>query len=395
MVVKPRLLLAVGSALAVVLTAATPMLAATSEALPSPLRAANLLRVKDIAANGIIKPGVVAVGYQEASKPGQLYVAWSVNGGSDYRKSNGQLRRYRVVGDPATGMSLDICAGRVWVGTAWHHPSDRAGDSDVILTSRTIKGGAAQALMTSSEQDHRVRDVSVSCVSGRLIAVGWLQTNGSETTAKLLLRSVEPLGAKAAYEQTFDLGPADFGSGLSVASTPAQVAVAFVRNGDLRLHRLTVEDGRAGLASQKTIVWQGVSKPRLATKLNRLAVVYSDAGKVKAKLSKDRGVSLSKPYVLASTGGTRNPSYPYSVDVVGGRVVTTAAVYTPATGKTVSKRISSSDFGRSWNTLTFGNRGARVDALLKVKGQPTRLMEAWHNNAPQRAADTLRARYEY
>jgi hypothetical protein len=394
MVVKRGLLLAVGSALALVLTAATPMVTVGQEALPSPLRAANLLRVKAIATNGVIKPGIVALGYQEASKPGQLYVAWSNNGGTDFRKANGKLRRYRVVGDPAQGMSLAICAGRIWIGTTWHQPSDKAGDSDVILTSRTIKGGAAQAFVTSTSEDHRVRDVSVNCVSGKLLAISWLDRSGSQTTARLMLRSVEPLGTTPTYEQVIDLGAADFRGGLSAASIPQQVAVAFVRDGDLRLHRQAVEDGQAGVGSQKTIVWKGVRNPRIAARRDRLAVTYSDAGKVKAKLSRDRGVRLSKPYVLAPTGGTRHPSIPWSIDVVGGNVVATASIYTPTTGKSAPKRISTSDFGQTWKTRNYGNRGARLDAMLKVKAQPARLIEVWHNNAPNGQADTLRARYE-
>jgi len=394
MVVQRRLSLAVVSALALVLAAAAPMGAATKEVKPSPLRSANLVRVKDIATNGVIKPGVVAVGYHEAANPAQLYVAWSVNGGSDYRKANGNLRRYRIVGEPSLGMSVAVCAGRVWVATAWRHPSDRAGDSDVILTSRTIAGGAAQAFMTKRTGNHRVRDVSVTCVSGKLLAVGWLQKDRTKTSAKLMLRSVEPLGTTPSYKRTLDLGKAEFQGGMALASTPAQAAVAFVRGGDLRLHRLAIKGGKAGLSNQKTIVWNDVKHPVMATKGDRLVVAYSDAGRVKAKTSKDLGTSYSKPHVLAKPGGTKNPSRPYSVDVVGNRIVTTAGIYSAAAGRVTPKRISSSDFGGSWKTASFGNVGARVAALLKVKGQGPLLMEAWHNNAPKGYSDTLRARYE-
>ena len=97
---------------------------------PSPLRQADLLRVKDIAANGNTSEGaIVAVGWHEASKPGQLYLAFSTNGGKDYRRTNGNLRRYPIVGEPALGMSLDICDGRVWVGIGLSSDSDKAGDS--------------------------------------------------------------------------------------------------------------------------------------------------------------------------------------------------------------------------------------------------------------------------
>lgn len=394
MVVKRGTLLAVASALVLMLTAATPLSAATREAKPSPLRAANLLRVKDIAANGVIRSGIVAVGYQEASRPGQLHIAWSVDGGQDYRRNNGKFRRYRVVGDPRLGLSTDICAGRVWVGTAWRHPNDRPNDSDVILTSRTISGGAAQAFGTKRTKDHAVRDVTITCVTGKLLAIGWLQKNGKRSVAKLQLRTVEPLGTKPAYKRTFNLGPAEYRSGIAVASTPDQVAVAFARNGDLRLHRLAIEDGRAGSSSQKKIVWNDVRDPVMAARGDRLVVAYSDAGKVKAKLSDDLGASVGKPQVLARSGNLKNPSRPFSIAVVGKRIVSTAAVYDRGRNKLVTARISSSDFGESWKTRTFGNVGARVAALLKVKGQAPALMEAWHNNAPRGSADTVRARYE-
>jgi hypothetical protein len=392
MVVKRGLLFAVVTAASLVLTSVAPMAGATREAQPSPLRAANLLRVKDIGSNGLMKQGIVAVGYQETSKPGQLYVTWSVDGGEDYRRSNGKLRRYRVVGDPRLGMSLDACAKRVWIGTAWGNPNDRRGDSDVVLTTRTIDGGAAQKLLTKTSRNHQVRDVAVSCVSGKLVAIAWLQKSGPKARVKLLLRSVEGLGDKATYRKSLDLGIADYQSGLALTSTPEQVSVAFVRDGDLYLHRLGIEANQAGSSSQKRIVWKDVKYPQLAAHRNRLAVVYSDAGKVKAKLSADAGASVGKPQVLAWAGSNRNPSKPHSVDVNGKRVVSTASVYKD--GKTRAQRFSSSDFGQNWRTSSFGNVGARMATLLKIKGQPSRLMEAWHNNAPKGISDTLRARYE-
>ena len=102
----------------------------------------------------------------------QLYVAFSTDGGKDYRRTNGNLRRYPVVGIPNLGMSLDICAGRVWAATAYRSATDKPRDSDVFLTSRTVGGGAAQALMTSTSDDRRVRDATVTCVGGDLIAIG-------------------------------------------------------------------------------------------------------------------------------------------------------------------------------------------------------------------------------
>ena len=397
MVAKRRLLLSVATALTLVVTAAAPMVGATNEAKPTPLRAGSLLRVKDIAANGNTGKGqIVSVGWHEGSKPGQLYLAFSTDGGKDYRRTNGNLRRYPIVGIPSLGMSLAICADRVWAGTAYRSSSDRAGDSDVFLTSRTIGGGAKQALLTSTAVARSVRNVSISCVGNRYIAIGWLNKNGAgKTTARLMIRSLEPLGSVPSFKNTYNLGVAEFKSGLDVAATPASVAVSFVRDGDLRLKRYDVDPDTGAIKALplKTIVWQDVKNPRMAAKSKRLVVAYSDAGKVKAKTSKDLGATFGSPSTLVKTGGLKNQSRPYSVDVVGDRIVATATAYSTATGYR-PQRITSSTFGEKWSSRTFGNKGARYAALLKKSGQDPLLQETWHNNAPKGSADTLRARYE-
>ena len=398
MVVQWRILLAAVSALALVLAAATPIAGTTRKSKPSPLRAGNLLRVKDIAANGNTGKGqVVAVGWREASKPGRLYLAFSRDGGKDYRRTNGRLRKYPVVGDPRRGISLDICAKRVWAATAYHRSSDRPGDSDVLLTSRTIGGGAGQALMTRTSEDRRVRGVTVSCVGNQYVAVGWLNKNGNgKTTARLMIRSLEPLGTPPSFKKVFNLGVAEFKSGLDVAATPTSVAVAFVRNGHLRLKRFEVDRVTPGAISGvplKTIVWKDVKHPQMAARSKRLVVAYTDRGKIRAKVSRNQGETLGRPATLARTGGLRNPSKAHSIDLVGDRIVATARVYSKATGYE-PQLITSSDFGDTWSTRTFGNVGARVAALLKKQGRDPLLTEAWHNNAPKGSADTIRARYE-
>ena len=396
MVVKRRLLLAVASALTLVLTAAAPMMGASREATPTPLRAAGLLRIKDMAANGITKKGaIVAVGWHESSNPGQLYLAFSTNGGRDYSRTNGNLRRYPIVGDPKLGLSLDICAGRVWVASGYHSPSDKGPDSDVFLTSRTIGGGAAQALMTSTADDRRVRDVTVSCVGNAMVAIGWLEKTGNKNTAQLMLRSLEPLGRTPSFKETYNLGAAELKSGLDVAATPSSVSVAFVRDGDLRLKRFDIGDGPTiNSLPLQTIAWNDVRDPVIDARGKRLAVTYSDAGKVRLRTSTDLGGTLSKPHTIASTGGIKNPSLPYSLDVMGDLIVTTAGIYSKATGKVEPYRLISDDFGQRWRKTGFGNVGPRLAALLKKKNQAPLLMEAWHNNAAKGSDDTLRARYQ-
>lgn len=396
MVVKRRLLLAVASALTLVLTAAAPMMGASREATPAPLRAGGLLRIKDMAANGVTKKGaIVAVGWHEASKPGQLYLAFSTNGGRDYSRTNGNLRRYPIVGDPKLGLSLDICAGRVWVASGYHSPSDKGPDSDVFLTSRTIGGGAAQALMTRTADDRRVRDVTVSCVGNAMIAIGWLEKSGNKSSARLMLRSLEPLGRTPSFKETYDLGAAELKSGLDVAATPRSVSVAFVRDGDLRLQRFGIGEGNTiDSLPLKTIAWNDVRNPAMDARGKRLVVAYSDAGKVRLKSSTDLGETLSKTRTLARTGGIRNPSQPYSVDVMGDLIVTTAGIYSKAAGKVEPYRMISDDFGQRWRKRSFGNVGPRLAALLKKKNQAPLLVEAWHNNAAKGSDDTLRARYQ-
>lgn len=356
------------------------------------------MRAKDIAANGSTSRGrIVAVGWHEASRPGQLYLAFSRDGGRDYRRNNGRLRKYPVVGDPKRGISLDICANRVWAGTAYRRPTDRPGDADVLMTSRTIGGGAAQALMTNTSVDRRVNDVTVSCVGNRYLAIGWLNKNGAgKTTARLMIRSLETLGTPAAFKKVYNLGVAEFRSGLDVAATPDSAAVVFVRDGRLRLKRFEVDRATPGAISGeplKTIVWKTAKHPRMAAKWQRLVVAYTQRGKVRAKLSTDRGETLSRPTTLVRTGGVRNPSRAQSIAVVGDRIVATARVYRRADGYQ-PQRLSSSDFGQTWSRRTFGNKGARHAALLKTKGQAPLLVEAWHNNAPRGSRDSLRARYE-
>jgi len=397
MVVKRRLLLAVASAMTLVMTAAVPMMGATKEAKPNPLRAENLLRAKAIAAGTTASTPVVAVGWHEAAKPGRLYLTFSKDGGKNYRKNNGNLRRSPVVGVPALGMSMDICAGRIWVGTAYSSASDKAGDSDVFMTSRRINGAAAQALMTDTSADRRVRDVSVTCVGNDLIAIGWLEKKADKYRARVMLRSTQTLGTTPKFKRTYNLGTAEFGSGLAIAGTTHSLAVAFVRGGDMRLKRFSIGDGIPPSVTRhalQTIATKEVREPVLAASGERMAVAWSASGRVKAKVSTDLGKTFSGPRVLVPTGGLKKRSRPYSVDVVGDRIVVEAAAWAKATGKYTPQRIQSLNGGATWGVRSYGHAGARFGALFPGASKSSLLMETWHNNAPKGARDTLRARYE-
>ncbi len=394
MVVKRRLLLAIASALTLVMTAAAPMMAASyKEAMPRPLRQAGLLRVKDIAANGGTRAGaVVAVGWHESSDPGQLYLAFSLNGGRDYRRTNGKLRQYRVVGDPKLGVSLAVCGGRVWAGSTYREPS--GGGSRVFMTSRTVGGGAAQAFLTPSD-GRSVRDVSVACAGKDLLAIGWLEKKAGKYRARLVLRSMEPLGKVTAIQKKYKLGAADYKGGLAVAATPEAALVAYVRDGDLRVKRYAIDADDPSLIKpgpSNLVAQSDIKGPQMAARGNQVAVAFSDAGKVRAKFSSDLGVTFDTGKKLVGAGSLRHPSRAYSADVVGDRIVFEASA-NKKSGAT-PQRVESRDGGATWDTSAFGHNGARVGVLLKMSGQTPLLMEAWHNNAKAPKADTLRAKYE-
>jgi hypothetical protein len=393
MVVKRRLLLTVASALTLVMTATAPMMAGFKEVAPSPLRQTGLLRIKDIAANGnTAGRSVVAVGWHESSKPGQLYLAFRLNGGKDYRRTNGNLRRYRVVGEPKLGMSLAICGGRVWAGSTYQEAA--TGSTRVFLTSRTVGGGAAQAFLTPAD-GRRVRDVSVACASKNLLAVAWLEKKDGGNRARLILRSTEPLGQPTAINKKFKFGPAEFKSGISVTATPGAALVSYVGAGNLRLKRFEIDAGNPSNITTgpvSTLARGDIKRPQIAARGNRVVLAYGDAGKVKARLSSDLGASFGSASTVVGSGNLRNPSVVYSADVVGDRIVLEVAANKQ--GKLSPQRVQSTNAGATWGTRSFGHIGARVGALLKEKGKAPMLMEAWHNNAPKPSADTLRAKYE-
>ncbi len=396
MVVKRRYLLAVTTALSVAVTAAAPVAAASyKEAKPSPLRQDSTLRVRDVAANGQTGSGaIVAVGWRQASKPAKLFLAFSTDGGRDYRRTNGRLRKYPILGDGKLGMSLAICSGRVWAGSAFHNPGDDSGDTDVILTTRTIGGGAAQSFMTDTTDDRRVREVQVACAGKNLIAIGWLEKMDGKVRARLMLRSAEPLGDAPAFEETYDLGAAVLKDGIGVAATPDAVQVVWTKGGkrNIRAKRFLVSG--SGIPSitpnpTTTIAFEDARFPQIAARGSRVVVSYTDAGKIKVKLSKNRGGSYGKATKIVGNGTINKPSRSHSVDIIGSRIVVEASANKQ--GAFTSRRIQSQNLGSTWKTQDFGNNGARVGALLRKKGKDPKLMEAWHNNG---SVDTLRASYE-
>lgn len=396
MVVKRRFLLAVATAMAVSVTAAAPVAAVSyKEAKPSPLRKDTMLRVRDIAANGQTSEGaVVAVGWRQSSKPAKLFLAFSTDGGRDYRRTNGNLRKYPILGDGKLGMSLAICSGRVWAGSAFKNPGDTKGNSDAFLTTRTIGGGADQRFLTDTADDHKIREVQVACAGKGLIAIAWLEQVGGKSKAKLMLRSDEPLSEQPSFQKNYNLGTAVYGDGIDVAATADAVHVVWTKGNKrhVRLKRFQVSGTAEPTITPNpttTIAFKDARLPLVAARGKRVIVAYTDAGKVKAKLSKDRGASYGKALKIIGNGTISRPSRTHSVDTIGTRIVIEASANKQ--GTLTPRRIQSDNLGSNWNSREFGHNGSRVGALLRKKNKPSRLMEAWYDNA---AADTLRASYE-
>lgn len=399
MVVTRRILLAIPVAVSISLIAATaPVLGAWKAAKPDPLSQSGIVRVQDIAVvrkTGGVGP-VVALGWREAANPGQLYLTFSIDGGKSYRRNNGNLRRFPVLGNGARGMSVDVCAGRVWAASVLAAPGDAKGDSDVLLTSRGVNGGGAgQAFVTNTSFDRTTHNVSMACVGNRLLAVAWVETSNGVTRAKLLLRSTEPLGEKAAVRRTLPLGTAVKSGGISIDASNDAVHTAWTGDAERNLYykRFLVGFGKDPSITRKgkrRLAEGGIRWPQLGVRGNRIVLAYTDAGKIRARMSDSGGAAFEQATTLVSTGGDKRPSRAYSADVAANRVV--VEVVASRKGQLTPKRIQSQNGGATWNARDFGNDGARIGALRKTTGSNSLLVEAWQNNAP--GTDTLRAQYE-
>jgi hypothetical protein len=397
MVVKRGHLLAIGTALTLAVSIAFPVVGAFEPSSPDPLVEENLLRVEDIAVTGKTarRGALVAVGYRQAAAPGEFWVTYSTDGGETFTRSTGLLRRFRVAGDGARGLSLAICGDRVWAATAANYPGDDPTDQDVLLTSRSIGGGAAQAFITPASANRAVRDVSVACVGQKLLAVAWLEQSFGKTKARLLLRTLEPLGETAALRRSFGLGDAVLGGGISLDATPVAVHLAWTagRNKDVVYKRFQISAATTpDVTKQETVkvsTGDGAA-PQLASRDQKVVIAYSDAGQLKIRLSKDAGESFDRPELLDRAGSPADPSQAYSVAVSGKRVVVEAS--SNKDGTLTPQRIQSENFGATWGSVPFGHVGARVGALRKVTTRASLLVEAWQNSSD--ALDTLRAQRE-
>jgi hypothetical protein len=398
MVVKRSLLPAVSMGLVLLMAAASPVMGIYRGSKPDPLVQQSLVRVHDMAAAPKTSAygAVVAAGWRQDAKPGQLWVTYSTDGGHSYLRNASVLRKFRVAGDGQRGLSLDICGGRIWVASVANYPGDDAANRDVLLTSRTINGTtAAQAFVTQSSVDRLVSDVALTCVGKKLLAVAWLEESFGKSRAKLLVRSLEPLGEPSKVRKVWGLGDALRKGGISVDASTDAIQVAWTNGAaqDLYVSRFTVTSGQEPVikrrATQK-LATADVIHPQVAARGLNAVVTYTDAGKIKAQVSGDNGVTWGEPSMVIGTGTINKPSRVHAADIAGGRIVVEATA--SQAGTQSPTRVQSTDSGVTWGSRTFGHVGARVGALLKDTATTSLLMEAWQNNAP--GLDTLRAQYE-
>jgi len=388
MITRNRTLSVVAALAATIAVTAAPAYGAFDAADPNPLRQAPLLRVGAIAANG----DIAAIGYREGASPGKIKVAWSKDAGATYLKGNGKLRKFSVAGLGRFGVSLDICDETIWVATAAKFPGDRGQDSDVLVSRRLAKGGAGQAFITSPSRNRLVRSAEVACIGKDFIAVAWLEKIGGESRARLIIQDQDSL-APASFKKSYNLGAAVLDGGISVAATSDSVYVAWTRGKarNVKYQRFQVGGGAEPEIIRDPVV--NVAKadalwPQLAVHAERVALAYTDAGKVKVRVSTDGGASFGPSDKIIAVGKKGKPSRPWSIDIKGQRVVVEAG--RNVSGTTTPVRVQTVDLGGSWQTSTFGHKGARYGALQRV-GDSSSLKEAWHNNGSQ---DTLRAQHE-
>jgi hypothetical protein len=393
MVVSRKLMLVAGVVGASLSLVAGPVLGAYTPSKPNPIRTAQLIRVQDIAAVG----KSAAIGWREGDAPGQLVVAISRDGGATYLKQNGKPRNFKVAGDGRRGLSLDICGGNVWVGSAAAFPGDTEGDSDVLISRKQVNGNRGQAFVTAPTQDRKVRQVDVACVGGRFLAVAWLENYGGRNRAQLLVRDQASL-APAAVSRTFRLGTARLDGGISVAATGETIHVAWSAGdpGDLRYKRYQVgpeADPVITKGPTVTLARRDAGLPELAVRGQKVALAFSDAGKLKVRLSGDLGETFGSADLLLGAGDLKTPSRATSVTISGERIVIEALKKQPrgASEPLAPVRIQA-DQGSGWSSLQLGNRGARVGALRKVNFETSFLVEAWHDNGED--VDRLRGQVE-
>ena len=262
----------------------------------------------------------MAVGWRQAAKPGELFVAFSTDGGHSFQKQNGTMRQFRVAGEGTRGLSLDICGGRIWVGTVVNYPGDDPADKDVLLTSRTIGGQAGQAFLTDAAGDRTARQVSVACVGNRLLAVAWVENAFGKGRAKLMIRSLEPLGEPTSVRRVFGLGEALPQGGIAVDASTDSVHVAWAAG---QKENVFYEGFLVGDGADPPITRSGSVKlaagdalyPQVAARGKKVVVVYTESGKVKARVSGDTGTTVRRAQPRGRQGSRGAPSQAHSVDV--------------------------------------------------------------------------------
>ena len=378
------------------LVVALPAVAAYEPAAPEPLRTAKKLRAQDITARG----DDVVLGWREGGKPDRLWMSLSRDGGETYQKGSGKLRRFGLVGLAGRGLSLSVCGPRsersFWAVTAYRSRTDRAGESDVLLTRRGLDrpaSNAVQLFITSPSAKRQVRDADVACVGDHHLAIAWLEKKNGKTRARLAIRRLTDAGRSESV-RTINLGSAVMNGGIAVAATPDAIHLVWTKTDKqhLRYERFRVKSQKKsrfvrGLA--RGLAWSDVDHPVLTARGRNVAVAYSDAGTLKLRLSDDAGATFGTAEHLAD-GTIQKPSRARSISMSGTRVVVEAI--DRRGGGRVPARFESTDLGSSWTGLVFDNDGVRLGALEKVSYGESRLKEVLHDDGSR--VDTLRARYE-
>ena len=338
MVVKRRLLLAISAGLTLAIVGARARAGRLRRLPARSARAAGPASASQDIASSRKTAGVgpvVAVGWRQAAKPGELFVTFSTDGGHSFLKQNGTLRQFRVAGD---GHARPV-AGRL----RWPHLGGHGRATTRVTTpptgtscsrSRTIGGQAGQAFVTDAAGDRTARQVSVACVGNRLLAVAWVENSLRQGARQA--DAAQPRAARRARRASARSSASARRcrkGGIAVDASTDSVHVAWTagqkRERLLRAlpHRRRRRPGHHPGRHVKLAAGDALY-PQVAARGQKVVVAYTDAGKVKARVSGDGGTHVRRPSLVVGTGHGRAPSQAHSADVSGSRIVVEATAST-------------------------------------------------------------------
>jgi hypothetical protein len=276
-------------------------------------------------------------------------------------------------GGAARESQATMCAGRAFMVYAvpdglppsewllWTYSRDLS--SPIVGGQRWTSSGVA-------------RKPDIACVKNVNLVVARFQQQGGGYDLKVQVKSTV---ADDPWSQSFDLGSASMGRGLSVASTASRVYVAWFHGDDLRVRRFSIgSSGHHALTSLDTRTIATLAHgtdPRIGADGDRVVIAYMDKADLKVRRSGDKGVSFgSAKTLLNEPYPSEVAARPTTVAVQGSRVAIGALETSESTGTGIG--FLSTNGGSSYSQQV-GHGGGRVLAGLVTVSGNIKYAEAW------------------